>query len=555
MKNRDLMNNNIDSIDILNIIKKGKFIIVVSVLVTLASVLFATLVLMTPVYEAKTKVLVKEEKLDPKDDFPSYDSGWQFAHAQQVIIKSKYVLARALGKIDFSDKMLSEIDPNSLGIDDLKSRINLRLLDNTNICDISVEHENAMFTAMLANAVVETYIEDRVKLKTKTIDRIIASLEKEIKISKNNFTAIENELDEISSQDNMIMLSGSDIILDLQKFASSEMQLTSANADIEMVDIKIKEIKSRLEKVDSKDAGMKFIVNSSILQNLKSQIRIAETKLDMLKGEFNVNHPEVKVAQASIDKFKKDLFNERKNILKAEMESLEITKKSLIGKRDVLLETHNNQSERLNKVLLNQPKLSRLNRDITMNRKIFSDLNEKLHSLKILKLRTTMIPDIEIIEVAEVPTTPIKPDLVKNLLLGLLVGLTIGFGMAIASSVSVVQSSEESGHYSDQFTERRASERTKTSNKITCSVVGEDKEYDCWGKDIGRSGMKIITPKKLQRNNILEFEIHRDKMKPIVGNGVVVWSSPVAVNGSNNEYAAGVKFYDLELDIKNTKEL
>ena len=183
-----------------------------------------------------------------------------------------------------------------------------------------------------------------------------------------------------------------------------------------------------------------------------------------------------------------------------------------------------------------------------MKRTIYNDLIEKLQDVKVLQQRTALSPDAEIIEFADIPDHPSKPNLKKNLLLGAFLGLVIGFGMALMMSMSSGKETYSETDYSAQSPERRATPRSKADNMVTCAVVGEEKELVCWSKNIGRSGMKIVTKEKLQRNNILEFKIRRDKMKPIVGNGVVVWTSPVALNG-NSEYAAGVKFYDLELDI------
>ena len=549
MRNQNPIKNDIDSIDIINIVKRGSLVIIMSIIVTVTVAFFATKVFIKPIYEARTKMLIKEEKLNPKEDFPTYKAELQFAHSQAVIITSKSVITRALEKIDFSDVALNGIDRQSFEKIDLKSSINLRLLDNTNIFDIKVEQENPLFAAMLANALAEIYIEDRVKLRSKTVERIISSLEKEIEAAEKDFTDIEKELDEMTIKEGMIMLPGSDIALDLKKYADIDHHLTYVNADIEMLDTKLIEIKKRIEETDHENVNFKFIFNIPVINDLKSQIRMAELRLDVLMGQFNVNHPEVIVAQAAIDKLKIDLSQESNMIAKAEIEFLKIERASLIGKKNILLETQGNQTQRLTKVLRIQPKLARFNRDIAMKRKIYSDLTEKLQALKILKLRTSMLPDAEIIEFADVPDSPIKPNLLKNLLLGGLVGLIIGFGMALALSIS---SGEEvkAEQDSPQVTERRSSPRTETYNKVMCTVVGEKREYDCWGKNIGRSGMKIITNKKLQRNNILKFEIHCNKMKPIVGNGIVVWSSPVSVGGIS-EYAAGVKFYDLELDINN----
>ncbi|MFH1063131.1 MAG: Wzz/FepE/Etk N-terminal domain-containing protein [Candidatus Omnitrophota bacterium] len=549
-KNQD--KKDVDLVDVMDIIKRGKNIIAVSIILTLAATFFVTKVFIIPVYQASAKILVREEKLNPKDDFPAYDTGWQLANTQSEIIKSKNIIAKALEKTNFSNAAIRGIDTKSLKMSNLQKSIELELLEGTNVLELKFEHQDPVFAAKLVNAIAETYIEDRTNLKNKTVDQIIVALEKEIQAAKNDFINVENELNEIASQDNMIMLSGSDMVLDLQKYADLDMHLMSVNADIEMVEVKIGALNQSIKTHNPEDINLKFLANNDIINGLKSQIRLAGLKLEALMGQFNENHPDVVVGKAAIDMMKLDIAQETDKLIKAEVESLEIEKKSLIAKKEILLATHEKHTNRLNKVIKNQPKLARLNRDIEMKRAVYSDLMAKLQELRLLQQRTDMLPDAEIIESADIPEQPTKPNLLKNLLLGLIVGITIGFALAMMFSVAYSEE-DKSEQIIDQDKERRLSPRTKTYNKVTCSVVGEKKEHICWSNDVSSSGMKIISNEKLKENNILKFEIHRDKMKPIVGNGMVVWTSPIAIKGNNNGYASGVKFYDVELDINNKK--
>jgi len=364
MKNKNSNKPDIDSIDILNVFRKGKLIIALSIVATLTVTFFATILFVKPVYEATTKILVREEKLNPKDDFPSYEAGFQFAFSQAEIMKSRPIINNALKKIDLTEERFAGVDSNSLKMSELQESIELRLINSTNVLELRVEQRHPLFASKLANAIGEVYIEDRTNAKSKTVQRTIASLEKEIDEAKIDFITVEDELNKIADQENMIMLSGSDIVLDLQKYANVDMHLTSVNADIEMLDTKIALMKDWVAKDDAENLDFKFLAVSNIMQNLKAQISLAELKRDVLMGEFSVNHPDVQAAQAAIYKLKMDFSRERTNIIKAEVRSLETEKKSLIGKKGAFLKTHEIQGNRLNKMIQNQPKLARLNHDV-----------------------------------------------------------------------------------------------------------------------------------------------------------------------------------------------
>ena len=149
MKNKNYDKTDIDSIDILDIIKRGKLLIASSILITLAATFFATIVLIKPVYEASTKILVREEKLNPKDDFPSYETGLQFAHSQAEIMKSKLVLSKALKNIELSEEASNGVDDKSLEMDALQESITLRLIDSTNILELKVEQEHPLLNVII----------------------------------------------------------------------------------------------------------------------------------------------------------------------------------------------------------------------------------------------------------------------------------------------------------------------------------------------------------------------------------------------------------------------
>ncbi|MBU1087806.1 MAG: hypothetical protein KKD05_09870, partial [Candidatus Omnitrophica bacterium] len=312
----------VDLVDVLDIIKRGKLIIALSVILTLAATFFVTKVLITPVYETSAKILMREEKLNPKDDFATYETGLQFAITQTEIIKSKNVISKALDKIDFSSTKLKGFDRSSLKISKLQKNIKLNILEGTNVLELNIAQTNPVFAAKLANAMAETYIQDRVSLKQRTVEQIIASLDTEIQAAKNDIINVENELSEIASQDNMIMLSGSDMVLDLQKYADLDMHLMTVDADIEMVNSQLNAINQSIKQQGNPEQlNLKFIANSDIINDLKSQIRLADLKLELLMSQFSPNHPDVIAAMAANTILKNDIALEAGRIIKAEIES------------------------------------------------------------------------------------------------------------------------------------------------------------------------------------------------------------------------------------------
>ncbi len=554
MNNQNQNKADLDSIDVLRIFSQRRWMILFCLLVSIIGTYITTAFFIAPRYCAVSKVLVQKEKLNPENVLPSYEHDNIFIKNQAEIMASKPIIKSALISLQKTGVYENKEDFSYEDIESIQKNIAIDVLRNTSVIEMKLELEDKDLVAPLANAITAAYIESQNRNKKQIVQDALNALEKEVKNAKKQLETAEQLSEEYLVDNGIGLLPESEIVLSLRQFANFDLEVAKAVSELESVNTKLAELNKAIEKEGADELALPFLVNNPVIKGLKEKLRLVELVVADLLTNYTMDHPEVISKQMAIEQLKADLAEERRKIIKAEIESIEIERQRLQSKIEVLANEKEIQASNLKKVLSTQPKSARLLSFVKAKRKMVNDLLRQQGELKIYSQRIQVTPDIVVLEPAETPEKPISPSLFINLFLGALCGLTIGSAIAIMLPVCEKEENIYGQKKYEHITEKRSSPRFKTSNKITYTVIGEkDKQYTCWSKDIGRSGMKVISEEALKKDSILEFKIHRGKVKPIKGNGVVVWSSPVSEKAKGSGYVAGVKFYDVELDIKENQ--
>ena len=138
------------------------------------------------------------------------------------------------------------------------------------------------------------------------------------------------------------------------------------------------------------------------LKSIKGEIVNLELELSSLKSKYTDEYPDVKVLKRKLDKVKLDLTNT--------MNQLTVQQKDLSAK---------------------EIRLIQLKRDVTIAEDIYMMFKQKHEEARILEAEKAK--DVEIIELATVPSRPIKPDKNFNITIGIFSGILIGLIMAFVA--------------------------------------------------------------------------------------------------------------------------
>ncbi len=195
------------------------------------------------------------------------------------------------------------------------------------------------------------------------------------------------------------------------------------------------------------------ILNNTLINNLISEIVAKERYLIILssKANYQDDHPELLNLNEELSNLKRELkakitetvkvntlqdpFSYRSQLIErlANVESeYEIISAKLIGLR----ETVQYYQIEMSRLPDQELELSKLTRDKIFNEKIHTIITEKYEDAKIAEI--SQIGNVRILEIARVPSRPIKPKKMMNYLIGVILGLGLGIGSAfLAHSLDI----------------------------------------------------------------------------------------------------------------------
>jgi succinoglycan biosynthesis transport protein ExoP len=122
--------------------------LIVLVTVLAAGAAFITSKLTTPVYQASTLLLIDEAPDSDTSDYTAILMSERLASTYAEMIKNEVVLEETLSRVG-----------DGLSVGEFKNAVNVQLVRDTQLIEVSVEHTSPVFAAELANTLFEVFDE------------------------------------------------------------------------------------------------------------------------------------------------------------------------------------------------------------------------------------------------------------------------------------------------------------------------------------------------------------------------------------------------------------
>jgi capsular polysaccharide biosynthesis protein len=128
--------------------KRWKLILLVTLVATLFSGIISYLVL-KPVYQASTQILVNQKSSENKLDLTSLQSNVDLINTYSVIIKSPVILEKVINKLNLN-----------LSVDQLNKNISVSSQENSQVFSLTVEDESHIKAVEIANTITTVFQEE-----------------------------------------------------------------------------------------------------------------------------------------------------------------------------------------------------------------------------------------------------------------------------------------------------------------------------------------------------------------------------------------------------------
>lgn len=451
--------------DLLRIVLKRKWWIVSAATLCLLAAALLTL-LQTPIYRATTTVQIERNAarvVDYKDgtantEQVSYDER-EFLFTQYELLKSKALAERVMESMQLdlerksaapqndNDKSSSIVESDGIFgkilttlrkrrepsvsdvqhldresiIASLRGAVAIEPVRNSRLVRVHADGSDPALAARIANTWAQTFIATNLERRFEASSYAKTFLEQQLAKTKEKLEESELQLNQYARQKQIVNIDDNKTNLNAQALQEFATALAKAEQDRIKAEANYVEVRRNLNT--SKDVLESKSV--SALREAKSKL---ETEYQEQLKVYKPGFPKMQQLQSQIDELDRKVKSES-----------DLIASSIEGAAKAVLEAATNQEKQLRaradtakrNVLEAQDQGIRYNilkREVDTNREIYNGLLQRLKEVGVAGGVGTN--NVSVVDKADIPLFPYKPDVMRNALIGLLLGLLIGLGLA-----------------------------------------------------------------------------------------------------------------------------
>lgn len=432
----------------LKILRKRLWLIV-GVAAAVVALGIVYLLLAPRIYRAQASIIIETssprilgEQTEAVDFGPSdYWSNKEYFETQYKVLSSREVLRRVVEKrglardLDFLGvagieneekraEALEKADPVKI----LSERMRVEPVKNSQIANIVVEDRDPERAAILANSIVEAYVESTLDTRLQGTRAASDWLSEQLRDLKTKLEASEVALYEFRRENDILATS----LEDRQNIVSQRLvalneSLTRVMAQRVELEAAIAEA-DRVEKASARDPFWALqlgrVASHPTVTRLREELIKQEAEVAALTERYLDQHPVLLAAKEKLGRLRSNLADELTNVvgsLRSQYREVAATEKELSN----LIEGLKREAFELNKREIDQRKLER---ETDNNRRLYDLVLARLKDADLAVMMRT--DNVRLLDRAEVPDVPVKPRPALVAALSLLLGLLGGIGSA-----------------------------------------------------------------------------------------------------------------------------
>jgi len=349
--------------------------------------------------------VIQDLHLDRIEEFRPSDTG----------LIGSYVAA--LRDLFPSKQPVLDSDPLRPIIDEYMRRLQVAPVRLARIATVTFDSKDPELAARVVNAHANQFIEQNFQYKWDATQKASLFLKEQLNGLKANLEKAEDRL-QAYSRENQILFTDQGKNTATEKLQQLEAEHTKAQTDLFA-----KQSFDRLVQTGHVDA-LPQITDSQLISGLTVQLAQLRRDDSELSVTFSPDYPQRKRKRSQIEETDRAIAIEKQLITKtieaeyaAALERETLAAKAVEQQRAVV--------ERINEDII---QYNIIKREVDSDRQLYEGLLTKLNEAGVsADLRAS---NIRVIDVAEVPTVPVRPRRTLNVMIGLAAGLFFGIGLA-----------------------------------------------------------------------------------------------------------------------------
>lgn len=387
----------------------------------------------TPVYDARASVEIQNPaevapSLKVADEAPI--SAESYFPTQIAILQSRTLHRSAVKRLQ-KGNFQSNFQPHSrllslrrlLRLAPAQARSSAVTVDvaqsgGTRIVAITASSPDPQYAAAYANALVNEYIDSNLQSRWDAINAARQWLAQQLEQSRTKLEQSEQQLQTFGESSHLLFTADKESA-DQEKL--KQMQTALFEAEAERI---AKQSQYQIASSTPADSVPQVIDNATLNQ-YQEKLADLRRQLADLSAEYTPEHPKVRHVQAQIDDLQRSFLQERANVItriKNEYQSALMKERLLSGAYRDQVQVVTQQTQNTNQYHI-------LERDVDTSRQLYDSLLQKSREADTATaLRGS---NARIVDPAEPPAIPAKPNFMWNTLMGAMAGLLVGFGIIV----------------------------------------------------------------------------------------------------------------------------
>src|SRR2546429_4836249 len=446
----------------LRVLRKRGWWVLATVAIVFSLFVIATLKT-TPLYQATSKVAIFPENpnvlgfKDFQESPPDYDYDIAL-ETQAAILRSDALAMKVIEAmhLDQDSRFTRVTHPSSVSdntirsanmapdpakaaglLGTLHSGLSVQLVRNSRLIQVSYTHPDPRLATEIVNTLVRTFIEENFRTKYESVTQTSEWLSKELADLQLRVQTSEEKLVRYQKDHSILGIDEKQNIV-TAKLDELNRELTAAQTD------RIQRESNYRQGLAGDPTGFgksSTQAMSSLLDKLRKKEADLNTQYAQATTQFGSGYPKVVELSNQLKQVRTEIGLE-----KTRMQSrLQDEYLAAAGREKLLTSAFDEQKKQANQLNESAIEYSVLKRDAESNRQLYQSLLQRLKEAGVTAgLRSS---NIRVVDTARVPTSPVTPDIPRNLALGLLLGLGGGIGLAF-----IIESLDRSVRDMDQVT-------------------------------------------------------------------------------------------------------
>jgi chain length determinant protein EpsF len=379
-------------------------------------------------YTASTELIVDDKAQDPLSG-QYLPSGKGYLATQFDIITSRNVASRvwsllseehrALATQQFSNEDKQKRSPEQLITGYVVQNVKATTGRDSSVVKISIESENPVFSAALADAVAEAYIYASLELRTEPARRFTKWYEGQLDLLRANLRQAREAMSSYQKEKGIV---AGDERLDMESNRLRELSSMLVTAQGQRLQDQARQNNSQNEEWRTASSE---VINSPILQQLRADQAEAEASLEEVSTRLGANHPEYIQARAEVLKLRSRIAQETSVVGSSIRSDAALS----MSRENDLAQAVAEQKQKVLELTSQRDELSYLQHEAFMAQEGYTAAASQTSSSRLeSRLAET---DIAILNPAVVPSIPSGPDVKLNLVIASALGLLLGLGLAL----------------------------------------------------------------------------------------------------------------------------